>query len=134
MTEQDKPSRGEQIREQSHKRRLRLMRTGFALQLLGFLLPVVTWLVLSKRLVEAFIYRETGSNILFSISLLIGGCILIVGCLLMSELHEPKLPKKKYGPTKQFHGAYRRKGEIPILIGVFYIIYGVIRLVTTIKG
>ena len=134
MTEQDKPSRGEQLREQSHKRRLRLMRTGFFLQLAGFLLPVGIWLLLSKRLVDEFIFRETGSNILFSISLLIGGCLLIVGCLMMSELHEPKLPKNKYRPVKQFHGAYRRKGEIPILIGVFYILYSVIRLITTIKG
>ena len=130
----DKPSHGEQLREQAHRRRLRLMRTGFILQLVGFLFPVGVWLLLSKKLVEAFMYRETGSNIIFSITLIICGGVLIVGCLLISELREPKLPNNNYRPVKQFHGAYRRKGEIPILIGVFYIIYGVIRFISTIGG
>jgi hypothetical protein len=128
----NKPSRGEQLYEQTHHQRLRLIRLGFILQILGFLLPIGVGLLLFRHF---YVWMgKTAVNIIHPIVIMLCGGALVAGSIMVSELREPKLPKNKYRPVKKFYGAYRRKGELPTLVGTFYIIYGLIRLISAIGG
>lgn len=125
---EDKPSRGEQIRQEQQRQRLRMIRIGTITTIIGLGLPFIAFIIYLQ-------YPRYGlgtfGQVLYSLAFILGGVSMLIGEYMMYNIRSPQQINKIEERVGKRTSSFRPQRVIfRASLGLLTLFYGIVSLIS----